>query len=323
MFLSLISHTPHTHLILLQQVATVKQDRLARKLLQNGNRFGRQHVIFQARHAYPAYVVKYTLVPDDAVSKLPVVKVQSSPRCISVTVAGESVYRANPHALKHSLLLVKINFVSLNHGKATIFDIHEVQSVTESMTDYLSSLTLDEIVVVAVARLPLRSEVSPVMVDVLRSLRSIGGSLYALEGPYVLVGAKQPHLLNGLVHEDQQPIKAAVEVDLRVIRYNRDRPIAPIAQNNSETDDDMTPVRWQQEDKSNKHGVTWKDLLEVGPHLTAAYQRKEVCVVINGYTVNLVKMKVRGGSKIRCLNSKGQILSALSKQSNEKKYISV
>ena len=295
---------------MLQQLAAqAKQDHLAKRLLQNGNRFGRQYVVFQARHAYPAYVVKYSLEPDTAIAKLPMVKVESSSQCISVTLAGEIVYRANPRELKHSLLLVKVNFNTRKSDKVTLFEIHQAEA--GSMTDYLSSLTLEEVVVVAAAKLPARNRLSPVMTDMLRSLRSIGGTLHFLECPYVLVGAKQPHLLAGLVHEDHQPTKAAVEVDLRVIRYNRDRPIAPIAQNRSDPHADMTPVRWQQ-GKRNRHGVVWEDLLKVGPQLTAAYQTKKAQVEINGLTVDLSKMKVRGGPMIRCLNYKGEILAPLS-----------
>ena len=67
----------------------------------------------------------------------------------------------------------------------------------------------------------------------------------------------------------------------------------------------------QQQNKSDSHGVAWEDFLKVGPQLTAAYQEKKLHVVINGHTVDLVKMKVRGGPKIRCLNSKGQTLAPL------------
>merc|ERR1719174_347433 len=180
------------------------------------------------------------------------------------------------------------------------------------MSNYFLSLKPDEIVVVAVSKLPARSQVSPIMTDVMRSLRSVGGSLHFLNHPYVLVGTKQPYLLTGLVHEDHQPTKSAVEVDLRVIRYNLKRPITPIAQNNSDTDADMIPVRWQQQDTSNAHGVMWEDFQQVGPQLTAEYQAKKANVVVNGHTVDLMKMKVRGGPKIRCLNSKGQTLPPLS-----------
>ena len=105
-----------------------------------------------------------------------------------------------------------------------------------------------------------------------------------------------------------------MEVDLRVIRHNRDRPIAPVAQSHSDPFADMTPVRWQQ-GKRNRHGVAWEDLQQVGPQLTAAYQAKEVHVAINGHTVNLAKMKVGGGPMIRCLNSRGEILAPLTPQS--------
>ena len=296
--------------MLQQAAATVKHDRLAKKILQNGNRFGRQHVVFQARHAYPAYVVKYSLVPDNAIAKLPVVKVQSSPKCFHVTVAGKPVYRDNPRILKHSFLLAKINVVTLDVTEVTLFP--EVKSVAESMSNYFSSLKPDEVVVVAAAKLPAQSQVSPVMTDVMRSLRSVGGSLHFLNYPYVLVGTKQPHLLTGLVHEDHQPTKAAVEVDLRVIRYNLKRPITPVVQSSSDTEADMIPVRWQKQDTSNAHGVMWEDFQQVGPQLTAAYQAKEANAVVNGHTVDLMKMKVKGGPKIRCLNSKGQTLASLS-----------
>ena len=301
--------------MLQQAAATVKHDRLAKKILQNGNRFGRQYVVFQARHAYPAYVVKYSLVPDDAITELPVVKVKSSPHWIHVTVADKSVYRDNPRALKHSFLLTKINFETLDVAEVTL--LPAIKSVAETMSDYFSSLALDEVVVVAAAKLPVRSQLSPVMTDVLRSLRSVGGSLHVMDGPYVLVGAKQPHLLTGLVHEDHQPTEAGVEVDLRVIRHNRDTPAAIISQSHSVTKEDMKPVRWQQQDKRNPNGVAWEDLREVGPKLTAAYQKEEEHVVINGHTVDLVKMKVRGGPKIRCLNLKGETLAPVARIINK------
>ena len=303
----------HKHLILMQQLAArAKQDRLAKRLLQNGNRFGRQHVVFQARHAYPAYVVKYSLKPEGAIAKLPVVRVQSSVQCISVTVAGKNLYSAKPREMEHSLVLVKMNYNTLAYGKESVFKLHQAEA--GSVTTYLSSLTPDEIVVVAAPKLSVRTRFSPIMADVLRSLRSIGGSLHFLDCPYVLVGAKQPHLLTGLVHEDHQSTKAAVEVDLRVIRYNRDTPIAPIAQSHSDPLSDMNPVRWQQ-GKRNSHGVVWEDFRQVGPQLTAAYQAKDVHVVINGLTVDLPKMKVRGGPMIRCLNSQGEILAPITPKS--------
>ena len=79
-----------------------------------------------------------------------------------------------------------------------------------------------EIVAVATSNLSIPSKRFPDVVDVLRSLRSIGGSAHALDCPYVLVGAKHPCLLNGMAHEDHQSGKAAVAVDMRVIRHNRD-----------------------------------------------------------------------------------------------------
>ena len=110
---------------------------------------------------------------------------------------------------------------------------------------------------------------------------------------------------------DHQPTEAAVEVDVRVIRHNRDSPIIPIAQHHSVMDADMIPVRWQQQDKRNPNGVAWGELREVGPQLTTAYQANDQHVVINGHTVDLMKMKIRGGPKIRCLNLKGETLAPL------------
>ena len=165
--------------------------------------------------------------------------------------------------------------------------------------------------VVAVAKRPVRSQLSSNMTGVLRSLRSVGGTLHVLDCPYVLVGAKRPILLNGLVHENHHPHKAAVEVDLRVIRHNRDTPIARMTEGYSDTDEDMTPARWQQQGKRNPHGVVWKDLRGCGPKLTAAYQSNEVQVVVGKNTVDLVKMKVRGGPKVRRLNWKGETLAPL------------
>lgn len=122
-------------------------------------------MVFRARHAYPAYVVKYRM--DDTIAKLSVVKVQSSSQSISVTVAGESVYKVKPRALKHSLLFVKVHVSTLKYGKATIFDIRDVKSVVESITTYLASLTAHEVVVVTSPKLPLQNKVSPVMIDVM------------------------------------------------------------------------------------------------------------------------------------------------------------
>ena len=290
--------------------AKVKKDRLAAKLLQHGNRFGRQHVVFQARHSYPAYVVKYTLNPD---VKLSVVKVKISAQSISVTVAGESVYKVNPRDMQQSIFFVKINFVTSKYEKGIVLDLLEVESVEESMAAYLASLTPDEIVVVTSPNLSLPSKLSPVMVNVLRTLRTIGGSLHVLDCPYALVGCNQPHLLTGLVHEDHQQPEAVVEVDLRVIRYNRDTPTANISQLHSVTYGEMIPARWQQQDKRHPNGVTWEELRNVGSQLTAAYQANRTHVVINGHTVDLSKMKVQGGPKIRCLNHKGETLPSLNR----------
>merc|ERR1712151_76850 len=90
------------------------------------------------------------------------------------------------------------------------------------MGTFLANLDKDKIVVVVATNRSIPNKWSPTVVDVLRSLRSVGGSLHVLDCPYVLVGAAHPYLLNGLVHEDHQPGKAAVAVDVRVIRHNRD-----------------------------------------------------------------------------------------------------
>ena len=210
-----------SRLRLQQTAAAVMKDPLAQMLLQNGDRFGRQHVVYQSKRAYPAYLVSYRMVPDTTAATVPVVKVKSSMRCISVTVGDDCVYKGSPQASEHVFVLVAINITTLKAGNVALFNISNA-SGTESMMKFIAALEKDEIVAVAASNLSIPSKRSPDVVDVLRSLRSIGGSAHALDCPYVLVGAKHPCLLNGMAHEDHQSGKAAVAVDMRVIRHNRD-----------------------------------------------------------------------------------------------------
>ena len=76
----------------------------------------------------------------------------------------------------------------------------------------------------------------------------------------------------------------------------------------------MVPVRWQQ-GKRSAHGLVWEDLIKIGPQLTAAYQAKNIHVAIDAHTLNLAKMQVKGGPKIRCLNSQGEVLAPLKPKS--------
>ena len=284
-------------------------------LLQNGNRFGRQHVVFRFKHAYPAYVVQYRMLPDATADSLPVLRVLSSTRCISVTLGDQCLYKVNSRASKHAFVLVVVNLDTLKVVRENLFNIHTAASAKAMMT-FLTTLGKDEIVVVAATNHSLPKQWSPVVVDVLRSLRSVGGSLHVLDRPYVLVGAAHPCLLNGLVHEDHQLGKAAVTVDVRVIRYNRDTAAFNLPRYSNTSGDDMRPVRWQHQ-KNSRHGAMWQDLQLWSSQLTAAYQAGQVQVVIDGRTVDLVKMKMRSVN-IRCLNWKGETLAPLSHPTNSR-----
>ena len=167
-----------------------------------------------------------------------------------------------------------------------------------------------EIVAVATSNLSIPSKRFPDVVDVLRSLRSIGGSAHALDCPYVLVGAKHPCLLNGMAHEDHQSGKAAVAVDMRVIQHNRDTAAFNVRGSSNRSGDDMVPVRWQRQSKRNTHAASWQDLRLWASRLTTAYEAGRVQVVIDGRVVDLVKMEVQG-FKIRCLNWRGETLVPL------------
>lgn len=288
----------------------MKKDRLAQMLLQNGHRLGRQHVIYQSKRAYPAYVVTYRMVPDATATTLPVVKVQSSTRCISVSVGDDCVYKAKPRASEHAFVLVTININTLKAASAALFNIHHGGDA-KALMEFIAALSEDDIVVVAATNRSIPSKWSPVVVDVLRSLRRVGGSLHALDCAYVLVGAKHPYLFNGLAHEDHQPGKAAVAVDMRVIRHNRDSVATNFRPRRGTSRDDMIPVRWQYKHKTH----VWTDLLLWSSHLTAAYQDGQVQPAINGRTADLVKMKMQG-FKIRCLNWRGETLSPLRQLEN-------
>ena len=303
-----LSHTACLCLFLQHTAATVQKDRLAQVLLQNGKRFGRQHVVYQSKHAYPAYVVKYRMVTDATAATLPVVRAQCSAKCISVSVGNACVYKANPRVSEHAIVLVAVNFDTLVSAKATLFNIHDV-AAAKAMITFLTNLGKDEIIVVAATNRSIPSKWSPVVVDVLRSLRSVGGSLHVLDCPYVLVGAAHPYVLNGLVHEDHQPGKAAVVVDARVIQHNRNTVTPNSRRSTGTSSDDMIPVRWQRQNNS-RHGPMWKDLRGWSSQLTAAYQAGQGQVVIGGCTADLIHMKVRS-VKIRCLNWKGETLAPL------------
>ena len=284
----------------------MNNDRLAQTLLQNGNRFGRQHVAFHSKHAYPSYVVQYRMMPESTAATLPVVRAQCSAQCISVSVADKRVYMSSPRTPENVFVIVVVNLNTLKASRATLFNAHKVASAN-AMIKFIAALDKDEIVVVAATKPSIPIKRSPMAVDVLRSLRSVGGSLHVLECAYVLVGAKHPYLLNGLVHEDHQPGKAAVSVDARVIRHNRDT-ITPNLQKRGDMLNDMFPVRWQFQVNSKRHGEPWQDVRGWSSQLTSAYRDGKVQTIIDGHTADLVKMKMRG-FKIRCLNWKGETLS--------------
>ena len=150
-------------------------------LLQNGDRFGRQHVIYQSKHAYPAYAVTYRMVPDTIAATLPVVKVLSSMRCISVSVGDKCVYKANPRTVEYAFVLVTISINSLKAGTVAFFNIQKDVDA-EAMLKFIVTLDKDDIVVVAATKLSIPSKRSQMVIDVLRSLRSVGGSLHMSEG---------------------------------------------------------------------------------------------------------------------------------------------
>ena len=292
-----------------QTAARVRNDPLAKTLLQNGNRFGRQHVVFQSKHAYPTYLVRYRMLPYASTVRN-LVRVQSSTKTISVAVAGKYVYKAQPD---HAFVLFVVSFDTLKVVNTATFNIHEVadaNAMVEFLSNYLTSPG-EDILVVAATNRSMPRKLPLVATDVLRSLRTVGGSLHVLDQSYVLVGAKNTFLLNGLVHEDHQSGKAAVAVDVRVIRYNRDsNTVYP--QSHGEMDrEEMIPVRWQwQKNANNHHGAAWQDLRRWSAQLTSAYQRGTVKLTIDGQVVDLMKMKMQA-VKIRCLNWKGETLAPL------------
>ena len=292
-----------------QTAARVRNDRLAKTLLQNGHRFGRQHVVFQSKHAYPAYVVKYRMVPYASAVRN-VVRVQSSTKTISVTVAGKCVYKTQPD---HAFVLLVVSFDTLKVVSTTVFNIHEVAGAN-AMVEFLSNFVAspgEDILVVAATNRSMPRKISLVVTSVLRSLRTVGGSLHVLDQAYVLVGAKNTSLLNGLVHEDHQSGKAAVAVDLRVIRHNRDNATVYTQSHGGMDREEMIPVRWQwQKNANNHHGAAWQDLRRWSAQLTTAYQLGTVKVTIDGEVVDLMNMKIQA-IKIRCLNWKGETLAPL------------
>ena len=121
-----------------QTAARLRNDHLAKTLLQNGNRFGRQHVVFQSKHAYPAYVVRYRMVRyASAVQNI--VTVQSSTKTISVTVAGKYVYKKHPRTSGHLFVLVVVSVDTLKVVSTTVFNIHEVAGA-KGMNQFISNL---------------------------------------------------------------------------------------------------------------------------------------------------------------------------------------
>ena len=292
-----------------QSAAWINGDRVAQALLQNGNRFGRQHVVFHSKHSYPSYVVRYRMSSDAAAATLPVIRAKCSGKYVSVSVAGKHVYKANPRTPEDVFVIMVVNLNTLKTAKAAIFNIHKV-SGAKAMIELITALGTDDIVAVAGSKRCIPSKRSQMVIDVLQSLRSVGGSMHMLDCPYVLVGSKRPHVLNGLVHEDHQPDKAAVIVDMRVILHNRNTTTFNVQKCNSTDADDMVPVCWQFQDASTSHGVMWQELRGCSTQLTVAYQDGQLRTRIDDHTVDLVKMKTRG-FKIRCLNWKGEILPPL------------
>ena len=285
--------------------AALVNNGVAKRLLENGDRFGRQYVVFQSRHVYPAYVVRYRMAPD-ADADRHVVRVESSKQYVSVTCGGQCIYKTSSKASKRAFVVTVVNVNTLQKVRISHFKIQKTAEAKD-MIAFISTLDDDEIAVVAANANSMPREHSPVVTDVLRSLRNIGGSLHALQSSYALVGAKHPHLLNGLVHETHQTSKAAVAVDVRVIQYNRDM-LAPTPRScGSPHRDDLVPVRWQREDTTRQLGVSWKNMPRWRSQLTTAYMDGERQVVINDQTVDLVKMKVLG-INVRCLNWKGEVL---------------
>ena len=245
-----------------------------------------------------------------------VVRVQSSTRKIRVTVAGKCVYNEDqPRSSDHAFVLLVVSLDTLKVVSTTIFNIREVAGAND-MFEFLSSFLKsrdEDILVVAATNRSVPRKCSPVVTSVLRSLRTVGGSLHVLDQSYVLVGAKYTSLLNGLVHEDHQSGKATVTVDVRVIRHNRDSvTVYPLSHGGMDREE-MTPVRWQwQKNVNNHHGAAWQDLRRWSAKLTSAYQRGAVKLTIDDKVVDLVKMKVQE-VKIRCLNWKGETLAPLSR----------
>ena len=299
-------HIKCCYRVLQQAAARINGDRVAQELLQNGNRFGRQHVVFHSKHAYPTYAVRYRMLSSMAAAMLPVIRAECSAQCVSITIAGKQIYKAKPQIV---FAIVVVNLNTLVAAKATIFNIHEV-SGGEDMIEFITALGKDDIAVVVGPNHSVPSHRSQIVIDVLRSLRSVGGSLHMLECPYVLVGAKHPYVLNGLVHEDHQPGKAAVAVDMRVIRHNRNTVTLKTQKPESVDADDMLPVCWQFQDNDTPHGAMWKDIRGWHTHLTEAYKDKRAQMTMDTYAVNLSTMKM-GRYKIRCLNWKGETLSPL------------
>ena len=118
---------------------------------------------------------------------------------------------------------------------------------------------------------------------------------------YALVGTKHSHLINELVHKTHQTGKTAVTVNVRVMQYNHDMfPPSPHSLDSPHRDD-MVPVYCQLHYTTHQPALAWENMPRCSSKLTASYVNKKEQMVINGETVDLVNMKVRG-IKIRCLN---------------------
>ena len=111
---------------------------------------------------------------------------------------------------ENTFVLIAVDANTLKAARAAVFNINNVAT----MITFVTSLGKNEVVMVA-SRQSFPREWSPRAVDVLRSLRSVSGSLHALgSSPFVPTGARRPYLVRGLVHGDHRPGRAGATVDL-------------------------------------------------------------------------------------------------------------
>ena len=120
---------------------------------------------------------------DADAASLPVVRAQCSAQCVSISLAGKHVYKNKPRDL---FIIVVINAKKFKVVKAAMFNIHKVSSA-KGMLNFITAVDKDDIVVVAGTERSIRSKRSQTVVDVFRSLRSIGGSLHMMDCPYCLL----------------------------------------------------------------------------------------------------------------------------------------